>query len=116
MIDEQIKELEKKMAQPLAGPRTVYLGDEEIKEQDKKMAKLFARAWSDESFKERFISNPRSVLKEYDIFVPAAVEIKVLEQTDAVMHIVLPLKPGEEWSIKPIMTEDTDEISCVRCV
>ena len=90
--------------------------EEEIKEHDKKMAKLIARAWSDESFKEKFISNPRPVLKEYDIFVPAGVEVKVVEQTDATMHIVLPLKPGEEWLIKPIMTEDTDEISCVRCV
>jgi len=89
---------------------------EEKKEQDKKMAKIIARAWSDGSFKERFISNPRAVLNEYEIIVPAGVEVTVVEQTDKVMHIVLPLKPGEKWLIKPIMSEDTDEISCVRCV
>jgi len=90
--------------------------EEERKEQDKKMAKIIARAWSDESFKERLISNPRAVLAEYEIFLPAGVEVKVLEQTVDVMYIVVPLKPGEEWLIKPMMSEDTDEISCVRCV
>jgi len=90
--------------------------EEESKEQNKKMAKIIARAWSDESFKERLIANPRSVLAEYEIFLPAGVEVKVLEQTVDVMYIVVPLKPGEEWLIKPMMSEDTDEISCVRCV
>ncbi len=90
--------------------------EEERKEQDKKMAKIIARAWSDESFKERLISNPRAALTEYKIFLPAGVEVKVLEQTVDVMYIVLPLKPGEEWLIKPMMSEDTDEIACARCV
>jgi len=90
--------------------------EEESKEQNKKMAKIIARAWSDESFKERLIANPRSVLAEYEIFLPAGVEVKVLEQTVDVMYIVVPWKPGEEWLIKPMMSEDTDEISCVRCV
>ncbi len=89
---------------------------EEEKEQSKKMAKVIARAWSDESFKKRFISNPREVLEEYNIPVPAGVDVKIVEQTDKVMYIVLPLKPGDEWLVKPILSEETDEISCARCV
>lgn len=86
------------------------------KEQNKKMAKIIARAWSEESFKERLISNPRAVLTECEISVPAGIEVRVLEQTDQVMYIVLPMKPGEEWLIKPDMSEETDEIACARCV
>ncbi len=89
---------------------------EEKKEQSKTMAKIIARAWSDEAFKGRLISNPREVLAEYKIYMPAGVEVKVLEETDYVMYIVLPLKPGEEWLIKPISSEETDEIACARCV
>jgi len=90
--------------------------EDEKKEQNKKMAKIIARAWSDESFKGRFLSNPRAVLSEYDVSVPAGVEVTVLEQTDKLMYIVLPLKPGEELLVKPMMSDETDEISCVRCV
>jgi len=90
--------------------------EEERKEQSKKMAKVIARAWSDESFKERFLAEPRKVLAECEIYLPAGVEVNVVEQTDKVMYVVLPLKPGQEWMVKPMMSEDTDEISCVRCV
>lgn len=90
--------------------------EEEIKDRNKRIAKVIARSWSDKDFKERFISEPRTVLKEYEVQVPAGVEVKVLEQTDNTIYIVLPLKPGEDWLIKPMMSEETDEISCVRCV
>ena len=86
------------------------------KEQSKKMAKMIARAWSDESFKALLLSNPKEALMECDIIMPAGVEVRVVEETDQVVYIVLPLKPGEEWLVKPIMNEDTDEIACARCV
>jgi hypothetical protein len=42
--------------------------------------------------------------------------VKVVEQTDKVMYVLIPLKPGEEWLVKPMMSEETDEIACIRCV
>lgn len=92
------------------------MNERETNDQDKKMAKVFAKAWSDESFKEKLLSTPRAALAEFGIYFPAGIEVKILEQTDKVMHIVLPLKPGEEWLVKPMMSEDTDEIACIRCV
>lgn len=67
--------------------------EEERKEQDKKMAKVIAKAWADESFKERLLSDSRRVLAEEGIPVPPGVEVKVLEQTDGQFYMVLPKKP-----------------------
>lgn len=90
--------------------------EKENKEQTKKMAKMIARAWSDDSFKALLLSNPREALIEYDITIPTGIEVRVVEETDSVMYIVLPIRPGEEWLVKPTMNEDTDEIACARCV
>jgi hypothetical protein len=59
----------------------------------KKYAKLIAKAWSDESFKERLLSDSRTVLEAEGFSVPQGVNIKVLEQTDTQLVIVIPKKP-----------------------
>ena len=43
---------------------------EKQKERQQKWAKLVARAWTDESFKQRFMTEPVSVLKESGLNVP----------------------------------------------
>ena len=64
-------------------------------EQSKKFAKLIAKAWSDEAFKERLLTDSRAVLEAEGISVPPGVDIKVVEQTDTQFFMVIPPKATE---------------------
>ena len=68
--------------------------EETREEQGKKYAKLIAKAWSDESFKERLLSDSRAVLEAEGIRLPPGVDVKVLEQTESQYFIVIPKKPS----------------------
>ncbi len=67
--------------------------EETREEQGKKYAKLIAKAWSDEAFKERLLSDSRTVLEGEGISVPPGVDVKVVEQTDTQLFMVIPKKP-----------------------
>ncbi len=59
---------------------------------------LVAKAWSDENLKERLIADPAAVLEENGIDVPYGIELKVVEDTDQVRHLVLPASPSDDLS------------------
>ena len=60
----------------------------------KQWGQLVAKAWSDESLKQRLIEDPAAVLREFGIEAPYAVELKVVEDTAEVRHLVLPPSPS----------------------
>lgn len=66
-------------------------------EQDKnnKMNALMAKAAADASFKAQLIENPVATLKAEEIDVPEGLEIRVLENTERVFHLVLPHRSSE---------------------
>ena len=55
--------------------------------------KIVAKAWSDEAFKKRLLSEPNAVLKENGVDIPAGVQFKIMEDTDQLCHISLPNPP-----------------------
>jgi hypothetical protein len=55
-----------------------------------KQAELLNRVWSDDAFKARLKANPREVLEEIGLPVPTGVDIRVVEDTDTVKHLVVP--------------------------
>ncbi len=55
---------------------------------------LVADAWEDDALKKRLLSDPAAVLKERGITTPPNVQIKTIEDTANVMHLVLPMKPA----------------------
>jgi hypothetical protein len=59
-------------------------------------SQLVAKAWADPAFKAKLIANPAAVLKENGLQVPAGITIKVVENTDKVLHLTLPLPPAPE--------------------
>jgi hypothetical protein len=59
---------------------------------------LVARAWADEAFKARLLSEPGKTLAEQGIEVPAGVEVRVHENTPTLVHLTLPPAPSEELS------------------
>ena len=68
---------------------------EQRQEQAKRYGQVVARAWRDEAFKQRLLSDPAGVLREEGIEVPAGQQVRLVENTDQVLHLVLPQKPRD---------------------
>ncbi|MBI5524049.1 MAG: NHLP leader peptide family natural product precursor [Desulfarculus sp.] len=68
-------------------------------DQGRLWAKVVARAWADEIYKKKLISDPAVVLKAEGIEVPQAAQLKVVEDTTTLRHLVLPAMPAEAASL-----------------
>lgn len=77
---------------------------EQLQELARQNAQFMARVWSDESFKQRLISDPKGVLWEQGVSVPEGVELRVVENSDRVVHLVLPPKPTDELNDEQLET------------
>jgi hypothetical protein len=64
----------------------------------KQWGQLVAQAWADEAFKRRLLADPAAVLKEQGLEAPPGVRVRVLEDTDQVLHLTLPQQPTSEIS------------------
>ena len=62
----------------------------------KKYGQIVARAWSDDDYKARFLSDPATVMTEAGLPVPEGVEIRAVETTDEVLYLTLPAKPTDD--------------------
>lgn len=58
--------------------------------------KIIARAWRDPAFKAKLLADPHATLKEAGLQVREGVTVKVVENTDNHVHVVLPPKPTGE--------------------
>jgi nitrile hydratase len=63
-------------------------------EENDQLASLFAACWKDEALKQRFMSDPKAVLAEYGIDVPANIDVNVVENSDNTVHITMPQVPA----------------------
>jgi hypothetical protein len=70
-------------------------------------AKMLARVWSDDAYKARLYDDPSATLKEAGIDIPAGVEVKVLENTPELRHVVLPSPPAEG----ELMEDDLERVA-----
>jgi hypothetical protein len=64
-------------------------------EQSKKMGQLIAKCWADEGFKRKLLADPAATLKAEGVQLPAGRSYKALENTDKVVHLVIPAKPTD---------------------
>lgn len=55
--------------------------------------RVIAKAWADEDFKAALLADATSALRSQGIEVPEGVTIKVIENTDNVINLVLPKPP-----------------------
>jgi hypothetical protein len=69
--------------------------DPQRQEHARKLGQVVAKAWTDEGFKRRLLADPKAVLAEQGIAVPAELEVRVCEDTERVHHLVLPRRPAE---------------------
>ena len=68
---------------------------ERRKNNSKKLGQVVVRAWTDEDFKQRLMSDPDGVLRDHGVDVPQGVSVKVVEDTEDVTYLVLPTKPAD---------------------
>ena len=63
-------------------------------EQRNQLAELFAACWKDGALKQRFMSDPKTVLAEHGMPVPDGMDVNVVENTDNTVHITMPAPPS----------------------
>jgi hypothetical protein len=84
------------------------------------IGKIIARAWTDEGYKARLVSDPRSVFDEAGVDLPEGVDIRVVEDTPSVNHFVLPLAPVEgelsEEALEQVAAGDTSGTKATSAV
>ncbi len=56
---------------------------------------VVAQAWSDDSYKQRLLSDPATAMGERGLTPPAGKQIRVIEDTADTVHVVLPVRPSE---------------------
>ena len=57
---------------------------------------LVKKAWNDEAFKQRLLSDPMAVFNENDLTVPEGMQVRILEDRANLRHLPLPVKPTTE--------------------
>ena len=68
-------------------------------QQAKQWGQIVTKASQDEKFRKQLLADPAVVLKESGLEVPAGVQLRVLENTNQVLHLVLPpLQKDKELS------------------
>ena len=85
--------------------------DAQQQERAKQWGQVVARAWADAAYKQRLQTDPKSVLAEQGIAVPAGVAVQVHEATAEVMHLVLPPPPSDKLDLDRL-----DHVAGGNCV
>jgi hypothetical protein len=62
-------------------------------EQMRRIERVVARTWIDEEFKRKLLSDPATTLMAEGVRIPQGVEVRIVEDTENVHHVVLPMKP-----------------------
>lgn len=63
-------------------------------EQAKKMRQVIVKAWKDEAFKQRLLADPAAVLDGEGVEIPGGLDVRVVEDTDSRIHLVIPAAPS----------------------
>jgi hypothetical protein len=74
--------------------------DPQQQEQMKQWGEVVARAWSDETYKQRLLSDPKAVLAEAGLPLHPNVQVLVHEAAPTQLHLVLPPPPPERQGDK----------------
>jgi hypothetical protein len=86
-----------------------------MSDQQQKFREIIARAWKDEDFKQKLLSDPKKVFGEAGISFPANLNVNVHVDTPDAVHIVIPRNPAEsELSDETLnaVSGGTGELTC----
>ena len=74
--------------------RRVYTFTVRYEEESRIIQKIVHKAWMDDVFRHMLLSDPARVLRTEGVNIPRGVEVRVVEDTEHVHHVVLPMKPS----------------------
>lgn len=73
--------------------------------------KIVARAWTNESFKQELLRDPKMTIeKTIGIKFPQNIEVQVLEETSNQLYFILPMQPDDKFSPDELSEEDLDRV------
>jgi hypothetical protein len=85
-------------------------------------SQMVARAWCDQDFMKRLLSDPRAVLAEYDVEVPPGAEVEVelgaevkVDDADTVRRFILPAHPSHELTEEDLVEGPVSWCACGAC-
>jgi hypothetical protein len=85
-------------------------------------SQVVARAWCDEDFMERLLSDPRAVLTEHGLDVPPGKEVEVVlgeevtvDDTEMVCRFILPANPPHEFIEEELVGDVVAYCYCGAC-
>lgn len=92
---------QRRLFKPLSAHRSVDTGPYKEENMDKKkfqkeFDKMVAKAWGDNDFKTQLLSDPMKVFKDNGIEVLEGIEVRMVENTDDIVHFILPPKISNE--------------------
>ncbi|WP_156921495.1 NHLP leader peptide family RiPP precursor [Desulfovibrio inopinatus] len=67
----------------------------EMNEQQKQWARIVAKAWADDDFKQRLLTDPAAVLTDEGASFPAGATVRVVESQENEAIFVLPTRPAD---------------------
>lgn len=79
-------------------------------EQAMKIRQIIAKASTDEGFRRRLIADPAARLKEEGIEIPAGLDVRVVEDGDNVVHLVIPA-PGRSQLPDELGDDQLDRVA-----
>ena len=65
-------------------------------EDQRKWTQLVKRAWTDETLKQRLLSDPAPLPREHGIAIPAGTNVRVVQDKDTVACIVESVEPADD--------------------
>lgn len=101
-VRKTVSKAKRKVSTKTAAPaKTRKFKDHEGRERGHRYARIIARAWANDDFKDRLLQDPRRVLAEYNIMIPAGNSVTVAAEMPSrkkkgEIVFVLPEKP-EGW-------------------
>lgn len=64
-------------------------------QQAEKMSQVYARAWTDDAYRQSLLADPAAALRAEGIELPSGVEVVAVENSDQVFNLVLPAREAE---------------------
>ena len=69
------------------------------------------RCWSDPAFKQKFLSDPKGVLKDFGVELRDSIQsISIVENNDSTLNLVLPFPPDSENCSEEQLKERLDAV------
>jgi hypothetical protein len=65
--------------------------------------KIVKKAWKDDAFRKRLVSNPVTALTEEGLEPPRDTQVKIVENTSSIVYLTLPAKPAAELSEEDLL-------------